>query len=248
MADTILAVRGLTKRFGGLVANDTIDLDVQDGDIHAIIGPNGAGKTTLIALLAGELTPDSGSIRFNGRDITALPVHARSGLGLARSFQISSVFRSFSTLENGAIAAQAHHGHSFRFWEPAHLVSGLNAIARSALARVGLGEREVVIAASLSHGEHRELEIAMALATGPRLLLLDEPAAGMGTEESERLARLLREIRADYTIVLVEHDMDIVFALADRITVLANGRVIASGLPASIRGDARVREAYLGET
>ena len=246
MADPLLAIDGLTKRFGGVVASDEITLDVPTGELHAIIGPNGAGKTTLIGELTGEITPDAGRIRFDGRDITALPIWRRSALGLARSFQITSLFADFTALDNVALAVQAHSGHSFRFWRAARSEPELREPARAALARVGLADRADMLVARLSHGEHRQLEIAMALATSPRMLLLDEPMAGMGPEESARMVRTLHDLKQDLTILLIEHDMEAVFALADRITVLVYGRVIASGPPAAIRANAEVRKAYLG--
>jgi branched-chain amino acid transport system ATP-binding protein len=237
----------LTKVFGGLIATNRVDLDVFTGETHAVIGPNGAGKTTLIAQLAGDLSPDTGTIRFGGRDVTRLPAPARSRLGLARSFQITSVFREFSALDNVALAVQAHAGHSFRFWRPARGERALREPARAMLATVGLGARADVPAATLAHGEQRQLEIAMALATGPRLLLLDEPMAGMGPDESQRMIRFIGTLKARHTILLVEHDMDAVFALADRISVMLYGSLIASGTPEEIRANAEVREAYLGE-
>ena len=247
MADALLEIDGLTKRFGGVVASDGITLSVPDGELHAVIGPNGAGKTTLIGELTGEIAPDAGRVRFAGADITALPAHRRSALGLARSFQITSLLNDFTALDNVALAVQAHSGHSFQFWRDARKEAVLREPARAALARVGLAGREHVIVASMSHGEHRQLEIAMALATRPRMLLLDEPMAGMGPEESVRMIALLRELKRDLTILLIEHDMDAVFALADRITVLVYGRIIASGEPAAIRANDDVRKAYLGE-
>ena len=247
MAEALLQVEGLTKRFGGVIASDAISLDLPQGELHAIIGPNGAGKTTLIGQLAGEIAPDDGRIRFDGKDVTALPAYRRSLLGLARSFQITSVFLDFTTLDNVALAVQAHAGHSFQFWRNARHDSDLREPARAALQWVGLLARADVPAVNLSHGEHRQLEIAMALATTPRLLLLDEPMAGMGPDESSRLVKLLRELKQEHTILLIEHDMEAVFALADRISVLVYGRVIASGAPALIRADPEVRRAYLGE-
>ncbi len=247
MADALLAIEALTKRFGGVVASEGISLALARGEMHAIIGPNGAGKTTLIGQLTGEIAPDSGRIRFDGRDITALPVYCRSALGLARSFQITSLFPDFTALDNVALAVQAHSGHSFRFWRDARRDDALREPAREALARVGLAGRAGVGVAGLSHGERRQLEIAMALATGPRMLLLDEPMAGMGPEESARLVETLRALKGSITVLLIEHDMDAVFALADRISVLVYGRIIASGEPAAIRADAAVRQAYLGE-
>jgi len=246
MAEPLLEIDGLTKRFGGVVASDRISLAVDRGELHAIIGPNGAGKTTLIGQLTGELVPDAGHVRFGGRDITALPIHLRSQLGLARSFQITSLFLDFAAIDNVALAVQAHAGHSFRFWRPARHEAKLRGPARAALARVGLESRADVLCANLSHGEHRQLEIAVALATAPRMFLLDEPMAGMGPDESARMIALLGELKREQTILLIEHDMDAVFRLADRITVLVDGRVIASGPPADVRADAAVRQAYLG--
>jgi branched-chain amino acid transport system ATP-binding protein len=247
VTEPLLQVAGLSKRFGGVVAADAISLDIAAGECHAVIGPNGAGKTTLIGLLAGELAPQSGGIRFVGRDITALAVHSRSQLGLARSFQITSLFADFTALDNVALAVQAHAGHSFRFWQDARRVAALREPARDALERVGLGGRADARVDKLSHGEQRQLEIAVALATKPRLLLLDEPMAGLGPDESARMVAMLRKLKGELTMVLVEHDMETVFALADRITVLVYGRVIASGNAAAVRADAAVREAYLGE-
>jgi branched-chain amino acid transport system ATP-binding protein len=247
VADALLEIEDLSKRFGGVVASDAIALAVPQGELHAIIGPNGAGKTTLIGQLAGEIAPDAGRIRFAGRDITGLPIFRRSQLGLARSFQVTSLFLDFTVLDNVALAVQAHAGHSFRFWRDARSQSELRAPARAALSRVGLAERGDVIVSNLSHGEHRQLEIAMALATAPRMLLLDEPMAGMGPDESARMVKTLRELKRELTILLIEHDMEAVFALADRITVLVYGRIIASGTPEAIRANAEVRQAYLGE-
>ncbi len=246
MAEPILAVEGLTKRFGALHANDSLSLAVEAGTVHALIGPNGAGKTTAIAQISGEMRPDGGRIRFRGRDVTGLPIHRRVRLGLARSYQITSLFPDFTALENVALAVQARAGHSFRFWKPARGDAALEGPARDLLDRVGLRKRADVPAAELAHGEQRQLEIAMALATEPSMLLLDEPIAGMGRDETGRMVDLLRKLGDDVTILLVEHDMDVVFALADRITVLVKGRAIASGPPAEIRADPRVRDAYLG--
>ena len=247
MAEALLKIEGLSKRFGGVVASDNIVLDVRPRELHAVIGPNGAGKTTLIGELTGEVAPDAGRIYFDDTDITSLPVYRRSQLGLARSFQVTSLFLNFTALDNVALAVQAHAGHSFHFWRKAGEESALREPALAALQRVGLGSRADVIAANLSHGEQRQLEIAMALANVPRLLLLDEPMAGLGAEESARMVKLLRELKQEFPILLVEHDMEAVFALADRITVLVYGRVIASGLPADIRANEEVRRAYLGE-
>jgi branched-chain amino acid transport system ATP-binding protein len=247
MAEPLLATDQLVKRFGGLVATDNVSIGVQEGEIHALIGPNGAGKTTLVGQLTGIVAPDSGTIRFAGRDITRLPTHARVRLGLARSFQITSVLREFTALDNVALAVQAHDGHSFRFLADARADGRVRDAARSGLEAVGLGGRGEVLAASLSHGEQRQLEIAMALAGDPRLLLLDEPMAGMGVEESQRMVALLLSLKGRRAMLLIEHDMDAVFALADRITVLVYGRAIASGTPEAIRADPEVRQAYLGE-
>jgi branched-chain amino acid transport system ATP-binding protein len=247
VAESLLQVENLSKRFGGIVASDALSLDVQPGELHAVIGPNGAGKTTLIAQLTGEVTPDGGRVYFSGRDITAVPVYRRSALGLARSFQITSLFLDLSVLDNVALAVQAHAGHSFRFWRDARSVPELRQPARAALERVGLGDRAALPASVLSHGEHRQLELAMALAGRPRMLLLDEPMAGLGPEESARMVTMLRALKKELTILLVEHDMEAVFALADRITVLVYGRAIASGAPETIRANAEVRQAYLGE-
>jgi branched-chain amino acid transport system ATP-binding protein len=247
MADPILEVRRLNKAFGALRATDDVSFEVLAGETHAIIGPNGAGKTTLIGQLSGTIFPDHGAIRFAGEDVTRLSAPARSHRGLARSFQITSVYRDFTALDNVALAVQAHSGHSFRFWRPARTEAALREPARRILADVGLSDRADVLAANLAHGEQRQLEIAMVLATKPRLLLLDEPLAGMGIEESQRMIRFLGDLKGRQTILLVEHDMDAVFTLADRITVLVYGRVIASGKPQEIRANAEVRRAYLGE-
>ena len=242
----MLEVRGLTKSFGALRASDNIDFEVREGETHAVIGPNGAGKTTFISQLAGNLRPDAGSVRFAGEDITRLPAPKRARRGLARSFQITSVFPDFSALHNVALAVQARQGGT-GFWRPAHSDASLIGPARALLEEVGLGARVDVPAASMSHGEHRQLEVAMALATRPRLLLLDEPMAGMGTDESQRMIALLSGLKQRMTIILVEHDMDAVFRLADRISVLVYGRVIATGAPEAIKMNEEVRKAYLGE-
>jgi branched-chain amino acid transport system ATP-binding protein len=247
MSEPLLQVERLAKRFGGIIATDDLRLTVMSGELHALIGPNGAGKTTLIAQLSGQLVPDSGRVRFAGHDITTLRPPRRSQLGLARSFQITSLFLDMSVLDNVALAVQARAGHSFRFWRPARGEEELRQPARAALARVGLEARAQWPASALSHGERRLLEIAMALAGKPRMLLLDEPMAGLGPEESARMVEMLAALKAEYTILLVEHDMEAVFALADRITVLVYGRVIATGTPQAIRADPAVREAYLGE-
>ncbi len=247
MREALLEVEHLSKRFVGIVATDELNLAVDEGELHAVIGPNGAGKTTLIAQLSGQTLPDSGYIRFLDMDITRMPSYRRSHLGLARSFQITSLFLDLSVLDNVALAVQAHAGHSFRFWKNARHIANLREPAREALRRVGLESRADARASLLSHGEHRLLELAMALAGKPRMLLLDEPMAGLGPEESARMVAMLSELKRQYTILLVEHDMEAVFALADRITVLVYGRAIASGSPAAIRENPQVREAYLGE-
>jgi branched-chain amino acid transport system ATP-binding protein len=245
--NALLQIEGLTKRFGGIVASENVTLDLRAGELHAIIGPNGAGKTTLIGQLTGEIRPDGGRIRFDGKDITGLPTFARSLMGLARSFQVTSLFLDFSALDNVALAVQANAGHSFHFWRAARREDVLRQPARAAVARVGLAGRADVLAANLSHGEHRLLEFAMALANKPRVLLLDEPMAGLGPEESARVVEMLRELKREVPILLIEHDMEAVFALADRITVLVYGRVIASDVPEKIRANEEVRQAYLGE-
>lgn len=243
---TLLAVRGLTKRFGGLTATDNLDFGVDAGELHAVIGPNGAGKTTLIAQLAGVLQPDAGTILLDGENITSLSAHERVRRGLARSYQVTNVFPRFSALENVALAVQARDGSSFRFWRPVASERHLAEAALALLNRVGIRSRAAVAAGRLAHGEQRQLEVALALATNPRLLLLDEPMAGMG-DESDRMVRLIESLKGTVTIVLVEHDMDVVFRLADRVSVLVTGRVLATGAPAEIRANADVRRAYLGE-
>jgi len=247
VGEVLLDIEALTKRFGGVVAADGISLAIPAGELHAIIGPNGAGKSTLIAQLTGEIAPDSGRIRFDGEEITTVPAYRRSKLGLARSFQVTTLFPDFTALDNVALSVQAHSGHSFRFWRNARGEQELREPATAALQRVGLADRAAAIVADLSHGERRQLEIAMALAAKPRMLLLDEPMAGMGPEESIRLVRLLQALKGEITVLLIEHDMDAVFALADRISVLVYGRIIATGGPIAIRADPVVREAYLGE-
>ena len=247
MAEPLLRVQNLVRRFGGITATDDLSLDIAKGELHAIIGPNGAGKTTLITQLTGQLQPNSGTIHFGGQDITRLPAYRRSALGLARSFQITSLLKDFTAADNVALAAQAHDGHSFYFWGNARKEKQLREAARMALARVGLERRADVMVSELSHGEQRELELAVALATRPQLLLLDEPMAGLGVSESARMVELLKELRREVTIILVEHDMEAVFALADRITVLVYGRVIACDVPAAIRVNEEVKRAYLGE-
>lgn len=242
-----LSVQGLSKSFGALRVTDGVSFDVAPGELHAIIGPNGAGKTTLIHQLSGSLAPDAGRIEMAGRDITRLPMPARARLGLARSFQITQILAGFSVLENVALAVQARAGSSFRFLRPVASEDALNEPARAALRRVGLSESAGRLAGTLSHGEKRQLEIAIALAMQPKVLLLDEPLAGTGHAESARLSELIAGLKGGLSIVLIEHDMAAVFALADRISVLVQGAVIATGRPEAIRSDAAVRLAYLGE-
>lgn len=247
MAEPLLRLDDLRKHYGGLAVTDGVSLDVLPGEIHAVIGPNGAGKTTLIHEITGIVTPDSGRVVFAGQDVTRLSLPRRVRAGLARTFQITSVVAGFTALANVALAVQARSGSSFRFFRPAGTERALNDAAMQALAEVGLADRADVPAGALSHGEKRALELAIALATKPRLLLLDEPLAGAGPEETERLIALLTRLKSAYTILLVEHDMQAVFALADRVSVLVYGRVIATGTVAEIRGNPEVRAAYLGE-
>ena len=246
MSLTILNISNLSKTFGGVVATDHLNLEIKQGELHAIIGPNGAGKTTLIAQLSGETLPDSGQIIFREENITALPPFKRSRLGIARSFQITSLMLEMDVIDNITLATLAQDNHSYKFWKPARDDIDLQKSALNALKEIGLEERAFEKVGNLSHGEHRQLEIAMALATQPHLLLLDEPMAGMGTEEGRKILKILQKLKRRKTILLIEHDMDVVFALADRITVLVYGRVIASGSPQSIKEDEKVREAYLG--
>ncbi|MFJ3461878.1 ABC transporter ATP-binding protein [Achromobacter spanius] len=241
-----LRIENLEKRYGGLTVTDKLSLDVASGELHAVIGPNGAGKTTLIGQLSGELRPDAGRVLLDGKDVTRMPVEKRVRHGLARSYQITSVFKTFTALENVAMAVQARRGHSFRFWRPVLSTPALTDPAREALALAGLSARENTPASDLAHGELRQLELAMVLACQPSLLLLDEPMAGMSQHESEAMTRLLMSLRGRYTILLVEHDMQAVFALSDRITVLVYGRALACGTADQIRDDPQVRECYLG--
>ena len=247
MSEPLLKVEQLRKSFGGVVATDNLDFDVMPGEIHAVIGPNGAGKTTFVAQIAGMLKSDSGSITFDGNDIAGKTAPERSHMGLARSFQITSVFKNFTALENVALSIQAHAGHSFKFWKRASGDKTLIEPAQKILDDVGLGDKALNLAGNLAHGQQRQLEIAMALATSPKMLLLDEPTAGMGTEESEIMRKFLNDLKGDYSMLLIEHDMDTVFSLADRVTVLVYGRGIATGTPEEIRNNAEVRSAYLGE-
>jgi branched-chain amino acid transport system ATP-binding protein len=245
--DAVLHLERLRKSFGALVVTDDLTFDVMPRELHAVIGPNGAGKTTLINQISGLVAPDAGTILFAGRDITALPMHARAELGLARSFQVSSILPGFSALENVALAVQSRAGSSFRVLGRAAAEPALNDPAMVSLADVGLAERAHIPAGELSHGEKRALELAIALAMQPKVLLLDEPMAGTGREETARLVEVLRRLKGRFSVVLVEHDMTAVFALADRISVLIYGRILASGTPAGVRADPRVVAAYLGD-
>jgi branched-chain amino acid transport system ATP-binding protein len=242
-----LSLEGLCKTFGALRATDDVVLAVPEGECHAIIGPNGAGKTTLIGEITGEIKPDAGRVVLFGVDVTRWSAPRRALAGLARSFQITQLAEGFSALDNVALAVQARQGHSFRFFADARKDDRLRGPARDALSRVGLAERADAVVETLSHGERRQLELAVALAMTPRLLVLDEPMAGMGPQESGRMVELLRSLRGRLTILLVEHDMDAVFALADRISVLVDGALIATGAPDEVRADPAVRRAYLGE-
>jgi len=243
----MLEVRALRKRFGGVVAVDAVSLSVTGNEVHALIGPNGAGKTTLIAGLAGSLPVDAGTVLFEGRDLTHAAQHQRVRAGLVRSFQVTSIFRRFSVLDNIALAVQARSGSSFSFWRPLAAERALFEEARAIAGEVGLSQRIHATAERLAHGEQRALEVGLALATRPRLVLLDEPMAGMGPPESQRMIELIAALRSRAAVLLVEHDMDAVFRLADRISVLVYGRIIASGAPQEIRANAQVRAAYLGE-
>ena len=247
MTEPLLRVDDLEKRFGGIVATDGVRLEVMRGEVHALIGPNGAGKTTLIAQLSGSLAPDAGKIVFDGVDITAMPQHSRVRAGLARSYQITSIFRKFSVRDNLALAVQARSGSSLSFWRPVAAETQLAEEATRIAVQVGLGARLDAPAGSLAHAEQRCLEVGLALATGAKLLLLDEPMAGMGPDESQRMVDLIEHLRATVTVLLVEHDMDAVFRLADRISVLVAGRILASDVPEAIRSNTDVRRAYLGD-
>jgi branched-chain amino acid transport system ATP-binding protein len=247
MAEPLLELRNLRKAYGALIVTDDVSLSVQPGELHAIIGPNGAGKTTLIHQISGTLSSDSGSILFGGEDFNHLSMPQRVRRGLARSFQITSILPGFSALANVALAVQARSGSSFRFFGNASLEKALNEPAMACLAEVGLAARAHIPAGLLSHGEKRQLELAIGLATEPKLLLLDEPLAGTGHDESQRVVETLRRLKSRLTIVLIEHDMDAVFSLADRVSVLVYGRVIATDTPERIRANPEVRAAYLGE-
>ena len=248
MAEPVLSLANLSRSFGALKATDDVSLTLMPGEIHALIGPNGAGKSTLIAQVSGRLMPDAGTITFRGQDITRLSVAQRARLGLGRSFQISSLIPDYSARRNVMLALQARQGHPFRFLRPVMRDRGLRDGADAILSRVGLAGRASVPSAELSHGERRLLEIAVALALEPACFLLDEPMAGMGAEGVGTLVTFLRGLKAEAPILLVEHDMDAVFALADRLSVLVYGRIIATGTVEDIRRDPRVREAYLGDS
>ena len=249
MAEALLEVRRLSRRFAAVDALQAVDLIVETGELHALIGPNGAGKTTFIQHVSGALQPDSGSVFFAGRDLTRLSMHQRVAAGMARSYQISNLFLGLSALDNVALAVQGRQdaGSSYRFWQPVRSEQRLFDEASGFLEQVGLTARSDRVAGNLAHGEQRALELAMALATRPRLLLLDEPMAGSGPEESERMVELIARLARQVTILLVEHDMDAVFRLADRISVLLNGRLIATGTAEAVRADPAVRRAYLGD-
>jgi branched-chain amino acid transport system ATP-binding protein len=247
MPEPVLRLEHLYKSFGSLVVTDDVTLDVMPGEMHAVIGPNGAGKTTLVNQISGLIAPDNGTILFAGADVTALPPEARALRGLARSFQISSILSGFSVLENVALAVQARAGSSLRFFGRAADEAALNSPAMAALEQTGIADRAHIRAGELSHGEKRALELAIALAMQPTLLLLDEPMAGVGREETERQVELLLRLKGQLTMILVEHDMAAVFALADRISVLIRGRVLVTGLPDAVRADPQVVTAYLGE-
>jgi len=247
MHEPALRLEGLRKNFGSLVVTDDVTLDIAPGEMHAIIGPNGAGKTSLVNQISGLIAPDDGTILFAGADITSLPPEARAMRGLARSFQITSILPGVPVLENVALAVQARAGSSFRFFGRAADEVALNLPAMAALEQVGIADRAFVRAGELSHGEKRALELAIALAMRPTLLLLDEPMAGIGREETERMVELLLRLKGQFTMILVEHDMAAVFALADRISVLIRGRVLTTGSPQEVRSDPQVITAYLGE-
>ena len=246
MAEPLLRTEGLRRQFGGLAAVKSVSLECHLGRVHAVIGPNGAGKTTLINLLSGELAPSAGTIEILGRDAAGLAAHQISQLGVGRSFQRTNIFMSFTAFENCRLAAQSRLPSSMRFVRPALAYRQVNDAALRALEACELLERKDVAAAALSHGERRQLEVAMTLATDPKILLLDEPLAGMGAEESARMVELLRKLAPGHAMLLVEHDMDAVFALADTLTVMVDGSVLASGTPAEVRANDEVQNAYLG--
>jgi branched-chain amino acid transport system ATP-binding protein len=245
MADSLVAEK-LTRRFGGLAANQDVSLSIRRGELHALLGPNGAGKSTCINMLSGDLAPTSGRVLLGNRDITRLMPYQRSLIGIGRSFQRTNIFPKFTAFENCRLAAQSRRQRPWRLLTDAMHFADARDLAAAALARAGLDGREDIVAGTLSHGEQRQLEIAMVLATRARVLLLDEPLAGMGAEESAQMVQLLKALRDDHAILLVEHDMDAVFAVADVITVLVNGQVLATGAPEAIRANAEVQRAYLG--
>ncbi len=248
MKTALLRSDALVKRYGGLLATDGVSLELFGGQIHALIGPNGAGKTTLIKQLAGELRPDSGRIFLNNKDITALPTPDRARMGLARSYQITSIFHGFTVLENVMLAVQAQQGHSFKFWQAVHSDKRLIEPAMAVIERVGLATKAHAQVDTMAHGEHRQIELAMVLAAKPQVLLLDEPMAGMSQLEAETMTALLASLKPDFGMLLIEHDMQAVFALADAVSVLVYGKVLMQGTPEQVKNDATVREAYLGET
>jgi branched-chain amino acid transport system ATP-binding protein len=244
---TLLQTEAITKRYGAILVTDKVSLDVKEGELHAIIGPNGAGKTTLINQLSGELRSDSGQIRFGNEDVTGFGINARARMGLVRSYQITSVFDEFTVLENATLAALGARTHAFKFWRSLLGDQAALAAAREGIEAAGLSTRTDAPASALGYGERRQLELAMALAARPKFLLLDEPMAGMSVQESGAVVALLKSLKRKYTILLVEHDMNAVFALADRISVLVYGRLMVTGTPEEIRGNAEVRAIYLGE-
>ncbi|CAB5680626.1 Autoinducer 2 import ATP-binding protein LsrA [Delftia tsuruhatensis] len=251
MAESLMRVRGLTRRFGGLTAVGGVDMDLHEGEVHAVIGTNGAGKSTLVNMLSGELAASEGRIELAGRDVTRMPQPLRARAGVGRSYQRTTIFPEFSALENCRLAAQAQMAHRpwqlWPLWQASARCTASLRQAQAALERAGLQGHALSVAGTLSHGAKRQLEVAMCLATGPRVLLLDEPLAGMGAEETERMLALLQQLKHGHAVLLVEHDMDAVFRIADRITVMVNGCVVATGTPAQIRVDPVVRTAYLGE-
>ncbi len=247
MAEVILHIDQLVKRFGGLVATNKAELKVERGSIHALIGPNGAGKTTLIHQISGAMQPDEGEVYFVGQNVTQVPMHQRALRGLVRSYQITSIFKKLSVLDNIALSVQARSGSSMRFWRAARTESARYAQAAAVAERVGLGQKLHSLSGALSHGQQRQLEVGLALALEPQLLLLDEPMAGMGPDESENMVALLQSLRGEVTILLVEHDMDAVFRLADQISALVFGTVIATGTAQEIKDNPEVKQAYLGD-
>jgi len=248
MAEPLLRSDALTRRFGGLTAVNAVSLALQRGEVHAVIGTNGAGKSTLINMLSGEMPASSGSIHFDGHDVTGWSQPKRARAGIGRSYQRTTIFPEFSVLENCRLCAQAAMPRDWALWEAAKACATSRAAAHTALAQAGLADDAARGAGTLSHGGKRQLEIAMCLATQPRVLLLDEPLAGMGAEETERMLALLAALKQTHAVLLVEHDMDAVFRVADRITVMVNGEVIATDAPAAIRANPAVQVAYLGET